>query len=245
MRFNFTPQNLDGFPQQGGTVLFLTPEGLMSFALIERLDRTANELDLVWNAKNQESGWLPAIVVLHDWIRPDPKPAVLSQFAADLLDEEATANPVTLSLLSGELPCFVPGGGPPDGVFTDDLGEMTRWVTGLDHSYVAIQGPPGTGKTYSAAHLVHTLILAGARVGITAMTHAAIDNLMGKILEVFTDHNDLDTLNAIRKSDVDTTHPRVTATNNNNRCARTEFNLVAGTTWLFASEAMRAAPVDV
>ena len=64
---------------------------------------------------------------------------------------------------------------------------MTGWVTQLDHSYVAIQGPPGTGKTYSAAHLVHTLINVGRRVGITAMSHAAIDNLLEEIVKVFDD----------------------------------------------------------
>ncbi|MGO9157746.1 DEAD/DEAH box helicase, partial [Mycobacterium sp.] len=39
--------------------------------------------------------------------------------------------------------------------------------------------------------------------------------------------------------------PGVTYTNDNKHCAQSEFNLVAGTTWLFAGDAMRGAPVDV
>ena len=52
------------------------------------------------------------------------------------------------------------------------------WVPYLDHSYVAIQGPPGTGKTFRGAHIVHELISRGKRVGIMAMSHTAIDNLL-------------------------------------------------------------------
>ena len=37
----------------------------------------------------------------------------------------------------------------------------------------------------------------------------------------------------------------VTYATGNRQCAASEFNLVAGTTWLFASPEMRAAPVDV
>ena len=244
MRFSFPLQDLDGFPQVGGTALFLTPEGAKSYATIGCLDRTARQLDLVWNDEKQESRWLPTIVVAHDWVSTKVKSQALSQFAARLVDRDAP-NPVTVSLLGRELPRFLDGDGPPGGVFTDDLPDMARWVTRLDHSYVAVQGPPGTGKTYRAAHLVHTLVTAGRRVGITAMSHAAISNLLNEVLDVFSQQGDLDRLKAIHKSDVPVAHPQIKPAKNNNDCARAEFNVVAGTTWLFSSESMRAAPVDV
>ena len=55
----------------------------------------------------------------------------------------------------------------------------------LDESFVAFQGPPGTGKTYSGSHVIHHLITSGKRVGVVAMSHPAIDNLMSATYTVF------------------------------------------------------------
>ena len=63
--------------------------------------------------------------------------------------------------------------------------EMLELIRHLDHSYLAVQGPPGTGKTYWGAHLAHSLITAGKRVGVTAFAHKAIDNFMAEVIEVF------------------------------------------------------------
>jgi uncharacterized protein len=152
-----------------------------------------------------------------------------------------------LALLRGELPAFTNGGGPPGGVFSDDLNEMLAWATHLDHSYVAIQGPPGTGKTYRGAHLVRALIAAGRRVGITAFSHEAIDNLLAEIISVFRYAGELDRLCAVRRGEEPDNGglSGVTYAPKNGPCARNEYNLVAGTTWLFAGADMRGAPVDV
>ena len=83
------------------------------------------------------------------------------------------------------------GYGPVEGVFSDDLDGRLAWVGHLDESYVAVQGPPGTGKTYSGSHIIHALITAGKRVGITAMSHAAIDNLFAATYEVFAEKGEL------------------------------------------------------
>jgi uncharacterized protein len=248
MRFTFPTQDTDGFPEQGGQVMYLTPDGIRRYAGIDGLDRDTRQVDLVWNDDNQQSGYVPTVVVVHDWIDAKPKARALAEFATRLLDQSGSApNAVTTALLRRELPRFAPGGRPAGGVFGDDLVEMIGWVTQLDHSYVAIQGPPGTGKTYSAAHLVHTLITAGQRVGITAMSHAAIDHLLKKIVTVFDDVGASEQLRAVRKPGLDPGRklPGVTYTSANGRCAGSEFNLVAGTTWLFACPDMRAAPVDV
>ena len=39
-------------------------------------------------------------------------------------------------------------------------------------------GPPGTGKTYVGARVVIELILQGRRVGVMALSHKAINNLL-------------------------------------------------------------------
>jgi predicted RecB family nuclease len=48
----------------------------------------------------------------------------------------------------------------------------------LAHSYLFIQGPPGTGKTYHGSRLLLQLIKNGARVGVTSNSHKAINNFL-------------------------------------------------------------------
>ncbi|MCM8530947.1 MAG: AAA domain-containing protein [Lentisphaeraceae bacterium] len=51
-------------------------------------------------------------------------------------------------------------------------------ATNLDNSHFTIQGPPGTGKTYIGARVIIELILQGRRVGVMALSHKAINNLL-------------------------------------------------------------------
>src|SRR5712692_8329350 len=50
-----------------------------------------------------------------------------------------------------------------------------------DDSYLAIQGPPGTGKTTLGAEMIVDRLLAGRRVGITAISHKVIGNLLDAV----------------------------------------------------------------
>ena len=158
-------------------------------------------------------------------------------------------NPASLSLLRRDDPRFTPGGGPPGGAFSDDLDAMCGWVTHLDGSCISIQGPPGTGKTYWGAHLVHSLIGAGRRVGITAMSHHAIDNLLEEILEVFEDEGrPVQAHGRCARCPTPPTRGFPASPTSPQQCARAPratYNLVAGTTWLFAGPDMQGAPVDV
>ena len=53
-----------------------------------------------------------------------------------------------------------------------------RIALSLDGNVLAIQGPPGTGKTYTGAHIICTLVNAGLKVGVTAVSHKVIVNLL-------------------------------------------------------------------
>lgn len=68
-----------------------------------------------------------------------------------------------------------------DTVQTTDLGELRQLAASLDASYLFIQGPPGTGKTWRGARIVVELMRRGRRVGVTAMSHKAIHNLLDEI----------------------------------------------------------------
>jgi DNA replication ATP-dependent helicase Dna2 len=46
-----------------------------------------------------------------------------------------------------------------------------------------IQGPPGTGKTHVLISLIKTAMSQGLRVGLAALSHAAVDNALSKVLK--------------------------------------------------------------
>jgi hypothetical protein len=52
----------------------------------------------------------------------------------------------------------------------------------LEQSVLAIQGPPGAGKTYVGARMICELIQRGKRIGVTAVSHKVIRNLLDEVL---------------------------------------------------------------
>lgn len=58
------------------------------------------------------------------------------------------------------------------------LDAAKRLAHDLDGSVLPIQGPPGSGKTYIGARMIVDLARAGKRVGVTAVSHKVIENLL-------------------------------------------------------------------
>ena len=58
-----------------------------------------------------------------------------------------------------------------------------RAVLALEGGVLAVQGPPGAGKTYTGARLIVDLVRAGRRVGVTAVSHKVIRNLLDAVVE--------------------------------------------------------------
>jgi len=92
--------------------------------------------------------------------------------------------------------------------------------------------------------MIRTLVNAGLRVGVTAMSHAAIDNLVQAVVDRFAEEGDSEQLRAVRKAKEGSVRG-IRYVDDNANVARGDFNVVAGTTWLFASKPMRENPVDV
>jgi hypothetical protein len=57
------------------------------------------------------------------------------------------------------------------------------WALKLDLSVLPIQGPPGTGKSYTGSHMILKLIQEKKKIGITALSHKVISNLLEKVQE--------------------------------------------------------------
>lgn len=64
---------------------------------------------------------------------------------------------------------------------TDLVTKSIDWASKLNNSYLPIQGPPGSGKSFTGSHMVLELIKKGKKIGITALSHKVIINLLDKV----------------------------------------------------------------
>ena len=62
-----------------------------------------------------------------------------------------------------------------------------RLVLELDHGVLPVQGPPSAGKTYMGARMICEVVRAGKKVGVTAVSHKVINNLMKAVIEAAED----------------------------------------------------------
>jgi hypothetical protein len=115
-------------------------------------------------------------------------------------------------------------------------------------SVLPIQGPPGSGKTFTGARMVVELVKMGYRVGITAVSHKVISNLLREICAVGRKVGV--PLPAVQKGDgIDGCDDPMVASVDQNQAVldaltKGEASVAAGTSWLWAREEMRGS-VDV
>jgi len=75
-------------------------------------------------------------------------------------------------------------GGPLRRAGEPTMDAARRLCEELDGGVLPIQGPPGSGKTFTGARAIVALARVGRRVGITAVSHKVIDNLLEEVREV-------------------------------------------------------------
>jgi uncharacterized protein len=238
----FPPQELDLKalkPKQN--LIFRLADGRPGYADIRALDLEEGTLTITWKDAYNEIGHHPSEVVTHDWVNQEPKPKELLAFAQRLLaGEHHDADTARLALLRRELPRLFGDGADTERSFTSDTAELSTVVTALDAGCLAIQGPPGTGKTYTGAHLISALRASGQRVGVTAVSHAAIDNLLLEVAEVDP------SVKILRRGKPTVSIPNLALNGDPGKWLKGEHDVYAGTTWAFANEKMTAEPaVDV
>jgi uncharacterized protein len=117
------------------------------------------------------------------------------------------------------------------------LPQVIRAVTHLDRSYLFVQGPPGAGKTYTGSRVIVALLKQGKRVGVSSNSHKAINHLLREVEKVAAaERVSFRGAKKGTKGDADT-HLGGTLIDDvfgNDDVAGGDYQLVAGTAWLFA-----------
>jgi uncharacterized protein len=109
----------------------------------------------------------------------------------------------------------------------------------LDRTVLPIQGPPGSGKTFTGAHMIVELVKKGKKVGVTAVSHRVITNLLKGICKAATEKNEH--VRIIQKCDDEDDRcglPQIKHAKDNKSVdqalADNEADIVAGTVWLWS-----------
>lgn len=127
----------------------------------------------------------------------------------------------------------------------DVVSAAVRLAGSLDHGVLPIQGPPGTGKTYTGARMIVALARAGKRVGVTAVSHKVIRNLLDEVLCAAKERGrPVEVAHKVSKASG--AAPVGVEEVKDNAMARVRLDagkVLGGTAWLWASEDM-AESVD-
>jgi predicted RecB family nuclease len=116
-----------------------------------------------------------------------------------------------------------------------------RIALALDSSVLPVQGPPGAGKTYTGARMICELVRKGKKVGISALSHKVIRNLLNETVNAAREMN-LAGLRCIQKVNEksEVPSPVIHETKDNQEALQALQSaggqVVAGTGWLWSRE---------
>lgn len=185
----------------------------------------------------------PACVFAHELIPSRPLQQALHRFGTWVAENGMEGDGpwrAARDLLMGVKP-RIDGSGPlrVDGESTLDAAR--RLVLLLDRTALPLQGPPGSGKTYTGARMVVEAVRAGKKVGVTAVSHKVIQNLVTGIVEAGQEAG-VDVRCVLKVSEVDERlADEIEQTTSNGRVdeaiAEDKADVSAGTVWLWAREA--------
>ncbi len=173
-RYRFSTQELDA---RGGDDLRDVDGN--SFGKVVAVNYSNQTIDI--KKRMNTASVHPASLLLHSQVSSKPLQESLMRFGERVLEEGfsgCTPYKAATELLLRRLSPLVNEQGllQREGETTVDA--ACRLVLELDGHILAIQGPPGTGKTYTAAHMICALKKKGLRVGVTAVSHKVIVNLL-------------------------------------------------------------------
>ena len=131
---------------------------------------------------------------------------------------------------------------------TEPIERAKRAASFLEDTVLPIQGPPGAGKTYAASRMIVQLLQEGRRIGVTAVSHKVIRNLLATLIDAAKEAGLQ--LRIIQKADKPEDNcPECLIQTDDNNAVLAALNagavqVAAGTSWLWAREEA-ARSVDV
>ena len=153
------------------------PDGT-DFGTVDAIDRKARTLDV--KKRGAQAEIHPSALFAHSFVNTDVLADSLLRIADDVVEHGMSSGPqyrAAREILLRHPPRLGPG------VFEMREDETPaqfaiRVAADLNDTVLAIQGPPGAGKTYTGARMICELVRNGARVGVTAVSHKVIGNLL-------------------------------------------------------------------
>lgn len=119
--------------------------------------------------------------------------------------------------------------------FEDILERTFDFVSKLDHSYLPVQGPPGAGKSFTGSHLIVRLAQQGKKIGITALSHKVITNLLAKVWEVAQEEEF--NIQMIQKTESNLDNPSPWSVSNDENTIQSKIgsvDVIAGTSFMWS-----------
>jgi predicted RecB family nuclease len=165
------------------------------------------------------------------------KRAAIDRYVQAVIDGRQEEYAALTSVLRRDRPRL--SGGYILGGVSDQTAETVNAIARMDRSHLVIQGPPGCGKTYVSAHAIVALIADRKRIGVMSMSHKAINNLLHKVEEVA--HEKGVSFTGIKRSNDEEqclNGSIITDEGDNAVAFAGGYDIVGGTSWLFASPDM-------
>lgn len=211
------------------------PDGTR-FGSVETIDRIARTVDV--KKPGAQADLHPSAVFAHSVVNSDVLAGALLRIADDVLQHgisDGTQYRAARELLRGRPPRL--RAGTFDQGATEAAEQFAvRISADLDDTVLAIQGPPGAGKTFTGAQMICELVRRGASVGVTAVSHKVILNLLNTVMKV-AGESGLQ-VNCIQKVTTKSDQPSTIeeVTDNNEAIARLRdgrAHVLGGTPWLW------------
>ena len=121
----------------------------------------------------------------------------------------------------------------------DAKANASRIARSLDQSIFAIQGPPGAGKTFTGARMICDLVRRGKTVGVTALSHKVIRNLLEEIVEAAREEP-VPRMRCMQRSNDQEATPEIAVSRENDDALAAvrsgTVNVLGGTSWLWTPE---------
>lgn len=205
------------------------------------IDEESRKVTFKYSTKNEP---LPAQISIGPGgpVSTDSLKGALFRFAESLLAQDQRYAAIE-AVLNQELPRLAGYqlGRPIVDDTREPLAQIIETISKLDGSYIFVQGPPGAGKTYTGSHVIVSLMKQGYRVGVSSNSHKAINNLLDGVEKVAK--ADGFSFRGAKKSTAGKPDSMLNGdviedVFDNEEAISEGYQLIAGTAWLFADEAL-------